>query len=207
LDLLFVYRIRGSSAAGQYSIALTIGMLVGTIPLALAYASFPRLANLDEVSARALTARVFRLGMMVVVMTAAALAVSTPFGVPLLFGSAYEGAVAPSLVLIAGGVLWSAQWLLARASAARGSPAALCASFATSAAVMLGLDLVLIEPYGGMGAAMAAVAGAAAGAALAAQFYRGKGWHWREFLPGRGDLGSLLGMGSDLLTSVRRTSP
>jgi O-antigen/teichoic acid export membrane protein len=202
LDLLFVYRIRDPASAGRYSIALTVGMLVGTMPLALAYASFPRLANLEDGPARALTAQVFRVGMVVAAAAASVLGFLTPVAVPLLFGSAYRGAIGPSLVLVAGGVFWSAQWLLSRASAARGAPAALCASFATSFSVMVLLDLILIGPYGEMGAAVAAFASAVAGLAVAASFYRGQGWDWRNFLPRRGDARLLLSVGFDPVRGV-----
>lgn len=209
LDLLFVYRIRGSAAAGTYSIALTIGMLVGTIPLALAQASFPRLANLDEGPARVLTAQVFRIGMVLVVAAAAVLTTLTPVAVPLLFGSAYSAAIGPTMVLVAGGVLWSGQWLLSRASAARGTPAALCTSFAISFAVMVALDLILIRPYGEMGAAVAALVSAIVGFAVAVQFYRHGDWNWREFVPGRSDVATLLNVGSDVMHSTlrRRRAP
>ena len=204
VDLLFVYRIRGAASAGQYSIALTIGMLVSTVPLALAYASFPRIANLEEGSARVLTAQVFRIGIIVVTVSAAVLALLTPVAVPLLFGSAFKVAVGPSLILVVGGAFSGAQWLLSRASAARGSPAPLCASFATSFLVMVGLDVVLIEPYGEIGAALAAVTGTLAGLAVAVWFYRGKGWDWHDFVPGRADLRSLLAMGTDALNVALR---
>jgi len=207
LDLLFVYRIGGSASAGQYSVALTIGIIVGTIPLALTYASFPRLANLDEAPARALTAQVFRLGVLVVALAAAVLALFTPVVIHLLFGSAFQGAVMPSLILIVGGVFMSGQWLLSRASAARGSPAALCASFATSVLVMVALDLVLILPYGEVGAAAADVAGAVAGLAVSVWFYRGKGWNGRDFVPGRADLKSLCGVVSDALSAALGRRP
>jgi len=68
-----------------------------------------RTANLDEESARTVTAQVFRAGMVFVVLAAGALGAATPLVVPLFFGAAYRGAVGPSLVLVAGGVLWSAQ--------------------------------------------------------------------------------------------------
>lgn len=207
VDLLFVYRISGSAAAGRYSIALTIGILVGIIPLALAYASFPRLANLEDGAARALTSQIFRVGMILVAGAAALLGSLTPLAVPLLFGTAYRGAVRPGLVLVVGGVFWSAQWLLGRAAAARGKPAALCVSFGVSFAVMVGLDLLLIAPFGEMGAALAAFASSVAGLAVTVQFYRRKGWDWRDFVPGRRDVESLVGVVSDILDATVRRRP
>jgi len=198
IDLLVVYRLRGPSAAGLYSVALTIGTLVGTIANALAYASFPRLAGLDRVAADDLTARVFRVGMLVVAAGSVVLAGVTPIAVPLLFGSAYQGSVAPALVLIVAGVLWSGQWLLARASAARGSPLGLCASFATSLAVMIALDLALIPPMGELGAATAALVGTIAGLGVVVSSYRRDGWRLRTLIPRRSDLKSVLAVRFDL---------
>src|SRR3712207_8893218 len=57
--------------------------LVGAVPLALAYAAFPRLAVVDEEEARVLTAQVFRMGMTAALLTAGVLGLLTPAAVPL----------------------------------------------------------------------------------------------------------------------------
>lgn len=183
LDLVLVYRLSSPADAGDYSIALTLGALVGAVPLALAYASFPRLALVDEAEARTLTAQVFRMGITAALAAACVLALITPVALPLVFGQDYVGAIAPTLLLIPAGVLWSGQWLLCRAAAARGNPRPLLISFAMSFAVMVALDFLLIEPFGGVGAGVASMVASGVGVLLAIDHYRRQSWDSRAFLP------------------------
>jgi O-antigen/teichoic acid export membrane protein len=192
LDLVLVYRLSTPAEAGSYSIALTIGTLVGAVPMALSYASFPRLAVLEDDEARDLTAQVFRIGIVAALLGGTALATATPFAVPLIFGQAYEAAVRPTLLLVPGGVLWSAQWLLCRAAAARGAPAALLTSFALSFSAMVVLDFFLVPRLGAIGAGTASLVAPFLGLIVAWLFYRNAGADWRLFIPRWGDVESLV---------------
>jgi O-antigen/teichoic acid export membrane protein len=188
LDLILVYHLQDSAAAGRYSIALTIGMLVAAAPMALSFASFPRLANLPDDESRALTGRVVRTGVAAAIASAAVLAALTPLAVPLVFGDSFAGAVGPTLVLVGAGVLWSGQWLLARAAAARGVPGPLFRSFALSFVCMIALDFVLIGPMGETGAALASLIASTAGLAVAGAHYVRAGWTPRALLPARAEV-------------------
>ncbi|MDQ6945392.1 MAG: oligosaccharide flippase family protein, partial [Actinomycetota bacterium] len=148
LDLIFVYRISGSSAAGLYSIALTVGALVGSIPIAIAFASFPRLPRLTDDEAPGVIAGLFRTGVAAAILCALLLGGLSPFLLPFAFGPAYRSAIEPTLILIPAGVLWSAQWILSRAMASRGVSRPLVFSFSASFALMVALDLILISPFG-----------------------------------------------------------
>jgi O-antigen/teichoic acid export membrane protein len=183
LDLVLVYRLSTPADAGDYSIALTIGSLVGAVPLALSYAAFPRLAAVNETEARSLTAQVFRMGVTSAVLAGCALAIAAPFAIPLVFGEAYRGAIGPTLLLIPAGVLWSGQWLLCRAAAARGTPGPLLTSFAVSFAVMVALDFVLIGPLEAVGAGIASAVASGVGLMIAVDHYRRQSWDRRTFLP------------------------
>lgn len=173
LDLLLVFTLAGATAAGRYSVALTIGALVVSIPTAIAYAAFPRVSKLDEAEARAFTGRVLRHGMLGALLTALALAAVTPLVVPWVFGEPFRDAVTPTLILLAAGVPWSGQWLLARCASARGTTAMLNWSFGLGFVVMLALDIALIPPYGETGAAVAALVSSCAGLLVAAVMHRG----------------------------------
>jgi len=188
LDLIFVYRIAGSAPAGLYSIALTIGALVGSIPIALAFASFPRLPKVTDEEAPLLIAKLVRTGVAAALLCATFLAASTTFFLPLVFGSAYRGAVAPTLILVPAGVLWSAQWILCRALAARGVPRPLFLSFAASFLVMVGLDLILIGPFGINGAAFASSISSGVGFVVALAYYLRTGGAWGRLVPRLGDV-------------------
>ncbi len=171
LDLLLVFKLSGAAAAGRYSIALTIGAIVALVPAALSYAAFPRVPRLGQAEARVLISRLLVIGLVAALIVAAALAAATPLLLPKIFGPGFAGAVGPTLVLLVAGVLWSGQWLLSRAWAARGDTRPLFVSFAASFLVMVTLDLALIPKDGPQGAALASLASSAVGAAVAAAFH------------------------------------
>ena len=166
LDLLLVYWLAGSADAGVYSIALTFGTLSGTVAIALSYASFPRLPQLDEAEAAALTVRLVRMGVAAALVVGAVAALAVPFLTRFVLGRGYGGATVPSLILLVGGVLWSGQWLLARAYAARGHPSMQFASFVANLMTMVALDFLLIPHWRSTGAALASVMGPAVGLAI-----------------------------------------
>jgi O-antigen/teichoic acid export membrane protein len=206
VDLLLVYMLAGQEAAGHYSVALTLGGLPAMAPLALSHASFPRTANLDDREALALTARVFRCGMVAAVASGVGLAVVIPLLVPALFGPAYAPSVGPALILLAGGAVTGGQVLLCRATAARGRPALLSVSFGTSLAVMCALDFALIPAFGTYGAAAAAAAGPAAGLGVCLYAYataRSGALRLRDLVPTFADLALLAALPGRLVWGGR----
>ncbi|HEX2119236.1 MAG TPA: oligosaccharide flippase family protein, partial [Acidimicrobiales bacterium] len=206
LDLLLVYRLGDAAEAGGYSVALTIGALVGSAPIAVSYASFPRLAVLGEEEAAPLTRQVVRVGMASAVFVGAVLTAASPVAIPLVFGSEYSPAIRPTLILVPAGILWSGQWLLCRAAAARGVPRPLLVSFAVSFLVMLVLDLLLIGPLGAEGAALAAAVAPALGLAIALGYYRRDGHDLGGFVPRPVDFLAFLTTVRELV-SRRRPAP
>jgi O-antigen/teichoic acid export membrane protein len=162
-DLVMVYALGSENDAGIYSVALTFGVLSAYSALALAYAGFPRLANMDDDAAAVLSGKLFRIGVVTSVLIAVVLAALSPLLIPALFGASFDGAVLPAIILLAGGILFSGQMVLARARAARGTGSLLVWSFTASTGVMLALDVVAIPLLGAPGAALASVVGGAVG--------------------------------------------
>lgn len=191
VDLILVYRLRSAATAGGYSVALTIGTIVAAVPTAVSYASFPRLATLDDHDARILTAQLFRVGVVATLVAGAVVAALAPIAVPLIFGQAYRAAVAPTLLLVPGGVLWSGQWILCRAAAARGTTRPLLVSFVASCAAMVSLDFVMIGRCGGVGAAVASLIASGVGMVVSFLYYRRWGWPWRSMIPRPADVAAL----------------
>jgi O-antigen/teichoic acid export membrane protein len=188
LDLIFVYRIDGSAAAGLYSVSLTLGMLVGSVPMAIAFASFPRLARMEvEEEAQHLVASLFRSGAAASAFFALGLGLASPLVLPLVFGDEYRGAVAPTLLLVPAGVLWSGQWILCRSAMARGEPRPLAVSFTASFVAMVALDLALIGSHGIFGAALASFSSSAVGFIVAVAYYIAARRDWRLLVPRFGD--------------------
>lgn len=172
IDQLLVLWLAGSSEAGHYSVALTVGQLVVYAPMAIATAAFPRFAYLEPAESALVMRTVVRTSVALVLLVVVGLLIGVPFLVPLLFGSEFRAAVAPSLILLLGGGCLSIQWVLCRALAARGRPRPLAQSFALSLVTMVVLDLLLIPAAGGVGAAVASAVGAGCGLAYVLWLYR-----------------------------------
>lgn len=193
VDVLIVYWIAGRAEAGLYSVALTVGQLVVYIPFGLTFASYPRLAHIDAPEAMQLTAKVSRIGLAAALVSAVLLTFLIPLAIPVFFGYAYKGSVPPALVLVAGGLLWSELWVLCRAAVARGKTSLQLQAFGANLVVMVGLDVVLIPPFGIMGAAIASVVGPAVGLAICLRDYRhGQNLPILQLIPQREDFLDLI---------------
>lgn len=193
LDLVLLFRFADAFDAGGYSVALTIGTIVATVPTALSYASFPRVAVLDDEAAETLTAQLFRVGVVAAVVLGGVVAVLAPSAIPLVFGSEFRGAVVPTLLLVPGGVLFSGQWILCRAAAARGNTRPLLVSFVVSCATMVALDLVMIPAWRSNGAALASLVASGVGLGVSFLYYRRSGGQLRALVPRSADLTAFAG--------------
>jgi O-antigen/teichoic acid export membrane protein len=158
-----------------------------------------------------LTAHACRLATAAAAGAGLLLLIATPVAVPLLFGGEFRPAVVAAMVMIPGSVLWSAQWLLCRAEAARGRPRLLLLSFGTGLGVMIGGEMVLIPAFGIIGGAVASVAGPVAGLVVCLVWYhRSSDWPLplRRLLPGAHDMpGVLASIRSLLPVSTRDQTP
>ena len=172
LDQLVVYTFLGEASGGLYSVALTLGQLVAYLPVAIATAGFPRVTTLSEEAAVALTGRMCRFALASALICALLLAGLMPLAIPVAFGAAYKGAVLPAIVLTAGGVIWSAQWVLARGRAAEGHPRLLVVSLGVNLVTMLSFAAVLIPSFGLIGGTISSVTGAIAGLGVCVAAYR-----------------------------------
>ncbi len=186
-DLLLVLSLLGDEGAGHYSVALTVGTVAGLASFAMSYAIFPRLPTLDRDAALSLAARAARLGLASSLIAAVVLAAAVPVVLPLMFGSAYQASVGPAVLLIAGGIPLSGQWMLGRSAAALGDPNLLARSFGVSLVVMVVLDLALIPVAGLYGAATVSLTSSIAGLIVCIRTYRANGVRLPELLPRPGD--------------------
>lgn len=194
-DLLIVLAIAGEIAAGYYSVALTVSSLVALVPVAIAYASFPRIAYVDQREARWLVAFTFRNSVAVAIAAAVALAIVAPTVIPAFFGVDFAPAVLPALILLPACVLGSGQWILGRASAARGRPNVLMWSYLANLASMTIADFILIPRAGTVGAAVAAVLAAVVGLIVSIKMFQRADESRlgaREFFPRANDVRFLL---------------
>ncbi len=210
IDLLVVYALAGEAAAGIYSVALVLGQLVMYGPFALSVASFPRLANADPSDVPQLTATISRVGLAAAGLGAVALMLIIPLATVPLFGNSFKDATAPALILVGGGVLWSAQWLLARSAAARGRTRILLLSFLASTVTMLILDFALIPAFDLIGAALASAFGSALGLGLCLFLTRrdvDRPWKMTSLLPRTDDVRLVMSSPQEFWRTIKRVRP
>jgi O-antigen/teichoic acid export membrane protein len=171
-DLVLVYALASHAGAGRYSIALTLAITIAYAGQAIVYAGFPRVAASSAGERLALTARMFRVGVLAALIGAVVLGSFTSRLVPAVFGSAYHGAIGATVLLLPGGVAYSGQFILARALAAWGHPRLLAVSFTVSVVVMAGLDVALIPLLGIIGAAIASSISSIVGLMICVRAFR-----------------------------------
>ena len=195
LDQWFVGALAGSRELGLYSVAVAWAEALFFLPTALAAVLRPDLVRASGRGAGEQAAAVFRVGIVVTAVLAAALFVLAPFLCVTLFGSEFGGSVDDLRVLAPGAFGIVALKLLGSALTAQGKPLRETAAIGAGFVVTIALDLLLIPAYGGVGAAVASSAAyTVAGLAVAVIFARALGLHVKELAP----------RGSELLELARK---
>jgi len=206
LDVFLVYTLDGQSAAGYYSVGLTVASVAAMAPLALAYVVFPRFAAAGDAEARELTTTTARQTLVLAAAVGLALAAISPFLVPLAFGADFEDSVGPTLVLLAGYVLSSLQWVLGRSLAARGAPQVMARSWGVTLLAMVVADVPLILTLGAIGAAIGWTLATCLGLAVCIAYQR-REWGadlLRDLVPRGADVRLTWGRTSELVATVVR---
>jgi O-antigen/teichoic acid export membrane protein len=136
-----------------------------------------------------------------------ALIAVAPFALPGLFGADFDGAV-PDLQILTFGVLGIILIRLpGNALAARGRPGLQSLGMGMAFAVTVVLDILLIPPFGGAGAAAASLmAYTAGGVVMSAVFMRLLRVPGRALLPTRTDLVDAVAFGRDLAARHSRAA-
>jgi O-antigen/teichoic acid export membrane protein len=177
--------IAGTRELGLYSVAVAWAEVLFFLPTVVAYVQRPDLVRAsDEGSAARAAAAALRLALVLTAAAAVVLALAAPLLCTGVFGSAFAGSVDDLRVLAFGAFGMVALKLLGNALTARGLPLVAAAAVAVAFVVTVVLDLVLIPPFGGLGAAIASTtAYTAGGIAVAVLFVRRLGAQPRELVP------------------------
>jgi O-antigen/teichoic acid export membrane protein len=187
--------IAGEAALGFYAVAVNASETLLYLSGATGLALLPRLAAVPRAEGVETTLRVFR---QLLLLTAAAAIVAALLGPPLLprvFGGEFEASVNAFLLLLPGGLGYAALTVFTNALAASSAPGRSSAASFLTLALGLGLDVLLIPPYGAAGAAAAASAAFLVGGATAALLYhRRERFAPRELVPRSHDLRALGGL-------------
>ena len=154
LDQLILSQTVPSADLGRYAIAVSLTYLPLSVVSAIGYVAFPRLASEREITAA--TRRLQRLAISgsasLTVAMVVPLALSAPWLVPLVFGSAYRGAVPLIWILAPGAVFLNSGQVIGNLLRGRNHPASV--AWAQGLAVVFTLVLLVsLLPYLGVYAA------------------------------------------------------
>jgi O-antigen/teichoic acid export membrane protein len=199
LDQWIVGAVAGARELGLYSVAVAWAESVFFLPTAVQTVQRPDLvrASPREAARQAATAfRAIALGSAPIVV---GLVVAAPVLCVTILGEGFRGSVDQLRILAPGALGIIALKLLGNALTAQDKPMLETAAVGVAFVVTVGLDILLIPPFGGLGASIAStVAYTAGGIAVALIFARGLGarvgelapraaevpWFWRELRNG-----------------------
>jgi O-antigen/teichoic acid export membrane protein len=173
LDQWILGALSGPRELGLYSVAVAWAEALWFLPTALATVQRPRLVRADRRDAARQAAAVFRAVTLVTAALAAVMVALAPFLCVVVFGEEFRGSIDDLRVLVAGAFGMVALKLFGNALVAQNRPGLQSLAIGAGFLFTLVLDIVLIPPYGGLGAALAStVAYAAAGVVVGAIFVR-----------------------------------
>jgi O-antigen/teichoic acid export membrane protein len=193
LDQWLLGAIAGPRELGLYSAAVAWAEALWHLPTALAAVQRPSIVRAAPRAAAQLATRVFRgaavvTGALVIVMIVAAPVLCVVF-----FGEGFRGSIDDLRVLAIGAFGMVALKVFGNALVAQRRPVLQSTAVGVGFAITVGLDVILIPPYGGVGAALAStIAYTAAGAVVCAIFLRALGGGASELLPRGRDLAWLV---------------
>ena len=204
LDQWLLGAISGARELGLYSVAVAWAEALWYLPTALAAVQRPDLVRASRDAAGRQAVRIFRGTTVVTAASAVVMIVLAPFLCVTVFGESFRGSVDQLRVLVIGAFGIVAVKLFGNALVARGRPVLQSVSVGLGFACTVILDIVLIPPFGGLGAAIAStVAYTAAGVMVGVIFLRVLDRRPAELVPRVGDVAWLLRKVRDRLRRAR----
>jgi O-antigen/teichoic acid export membrane protein len=183
-DQWFVGSISGSAELGLYSVAVAWADVLFYIPGVLTLIQRPRLVRATPAEAGRQAAAMFRVAAMLSVAFAIGLFVAAPVLCKVFFGNAFAGSVPDLRVLALAALGVAAIDVLTNALTAQRMPLRATVALAIAFVLTMVLDIALIPPWGGIGAALATtVAYTIGGIAAAVIFSRSLAYPLRGLVP------------------------
>jgi O-antigen/teichoic acid export membrane protein len=191
LDQWLVGAISGARELGTYSVAVAWAEALWYLPTALAAVQRPDLVRARTRDAGAQAARVFRVATLITAVAALAMVAAAPLLCVVVFGEEFRGSVDDLRVLVAGAFGVVAVKLFGGALVAKGRPVLQSVGIGAGFVCTVVLDVLLIPPFGGLGAALAStLAYTAAGAAMGFMFLRALEARPSQLVPRLGEVGA-----------------
>jgi O-antigen/teichoic acid export membrane protein len=185
LDLIVVVAILGPRNAGLYAVAAAAAMVVRAQGSALGMVALPSIAGVPTVEEkRAVALSIFRLALVLHLVTASGIIVLAGILVPAIYGKEFSDAIPVVRVLAVGIVAASLRQILADCLRGLGRPlTGTIAEVASWSVAVAGL-IILVPSLGTIGAAVAASLSYIAALGISVGFAQQSGISWRQlFLP------------------------
>jgi O-antigen/teichoic acid export membrane protein len=189
LDQWLLGAIAGPRELGVYSVAVAWAEALWYLPTALAAVQRPDLVRAAKDEAWRVAARIFRAAMFVTAACGLVMVVAAPVLCVTIFGDEFRDSVGMLRVLVIAAFGVGAVKLLGSALVAQGRPGLQSVAIGAGFVLSVVLDVLLIPPFGGQGAAFAAaIAHSTAGLVVATIFLRTLGGRPADLIPRPGDV-------------------
>jgi O-antigen/teichoic acid export membrane protein len=189
LDQWLLGAIAGPRELGVYSVAVAWAEALWYLPTALAAVQRPDLVRAAKREASRIAARVFRAAMLVTAACALVMVVAAPILCATIFGEEFRDSVNMLRVLVIAAFGVGSVKLLGSALVTQGRPGLQSVAIGAGFVLSVALDIVLIPPFGGQGAAFAAaIAHTTAGLVVCVIFLRTLGGGPSDLVPRANDV-------------------
>jgi O-antigen/teichoic acid export membrane protein len=189
LDQWLLGAIAGPRELGVYSVAVAWAEALWYLPTALATVQRPDLVRAAKREASAIAVRIFRATMLVTAACAVVMVVTAPILCVTIFGDEFRDSVNMLRVLAFAAFGVASVKLLGSALVTQGRPGLQSIAIGAGFVLSVALDVLLIPPFGGQGAAIAAaIAHTVAGAVVCTMFLRTLAAKPTDLIPRLGDV-------------------
>lgn len=181
LDFVLLTAMTGPAVLGVYAVASKFAELIRVFAMAVSYVLYPKLARIGSADARRQARRLIPRGAMLSLAAAVPLWATAGVVVPAVYGESFRGAVLPARIILLGLALEGVGGVITGYLLGVGRPGRNSAAMACGLVMTVVLDLMLIPPFGTVGAAVASAA-AYTTATLSLVFF-----FWRSGAPARAE--------------------
>jgi lipopolysaccharide/colanic/teichoic acid biosynthesis glycosyltransferase len=153
-DFVLLGALAGPAVLGVYAVASKFAELMRLVPTAVNYVLYPRFARVGKAQATAEARRLLPLCTALTVVMTPFLAAATVVALPILYGRAYHGAIAPAEIIIIGLSVEGAAAVASAYLVGLGRPGLNSIGMGVGTIITVTLDVILIPRYGAMGGAI-----------------------------------------------------
>jgi O-antigen/teichoic acid export membrane protein len=158
LDFMILSVMAGPAVLGVYAIASKFAELLKIPSVALTYVLYPEYSRIGPTAAASRARRHMRVAGIWVALASVPVWLTAGFLIPMIYGSAFHGAVTPARIIVTGLLLEGVAGVISAYLYGIGRPGLNSWAMGIGLTVTVALDLTLIPHFGAKGAATASAA-------------------------------------------------